>query len=70
MCICIEKRVMEMKTKSKLCQKIFVFISIFFFFFLLLLLSKQTFQNYESDEITYLQRYILITDAQNFPDNS
>ena len=66
MCICIEKRVMEMKAKSKLYQKNFVFVSIFFFF----LLSKKMFQNYESEEITYLQRYILITDAQNFPDNS
>ena len=68
MCICIEKRVMEMKAKSKLYQKNFVFVSIFFFFFFLL--SKKMFQNYESEEITYLQRYILITDAQNFPDNS
>ena len=58
---------MEMKAKSKLYQKNFVFVSIFFFFFLL---SKKIFQNYESEEITYLQRYILITDAQNFPDNS
>ena len=33
-------------------------------------LYQKNFQNYESEEIAYLQRYILITDAQNFPDNS
>ena len=57
------------ENKEQIMSKNFCFYFYFFFFFLLLL-SKQTFQNYESDEITYLQRYILITDAQNFPDNS